>query len=476
MMHDGMHDGMHDRYESPLSTRYASVEMSRLFSPLYKYTTWRKIWIALARAEKLSGLNITEEQITAMEKVADRIAWDKAAAFEKTTRHDVMAHIKTFAEQAPIAEGIIHLGATSATITDNADLLQMRDGLNLLRHKLIQVIRHLATFAEKYANLATASYTHFQPAQPTTVGKRACLWLQDFLLDLHDIEHRLDHFPFLGLKGATGTQGSFLSLFEGDERKVRNLETLFAKELGFSHILPISGQTYTRKIDMQVLGILEGIAATCHKFATDLRLLAHLREITEPFEKEQIGSSAMPYKRNPMLAERICSLARFAISLQENPAYTAATQWLERSLDDSANRRLAIPEAFLSIDAILQIAIHITGGMHVHESAIHAHLKEEIPSFATEHLLMAAVRKGKDRQKIHHYLRELSLAHKNESFFNHLSEDTLGLTRKEIEAIEDESLSAGRAPSQVSEFLGSDVAIVLKRYTSLPIYTPSLEV
>jgi len=452
-----------DHYESPLSSRYASAEMSHLFSPLTRYTTWRSVWIALAKAEKISGLNITAEQIAAMEKVREKIDWEKAEAWEKTTRHDVMAHIKTFGEQAPAAAGIIHLGATSSTITDNADLLIMRQALGFVQHKLVQVIRHLASFAKRYATLATTSYTHFQPAQPTTVGKRACLWLQDFVFDLRDLEHRLLQLPFLGLKGATGTQASFLSLFDGNEKKVAYLETAFAKELGFTRVLPISGQTYTRKIDMQILGVLGGIAATCHKFATDLRLLSHLKEITEPFEKEQVGSSAMPYKKNPMLSERICSLSRFIISLQENPAYTAATQWLERSLDDSANRRLSIPEAFLATDAILQTAIHIAAHMHVHENEIRMHLEEELPSFATEHLLMASTRKGKDRQEVHYYLREVIHAHKA-TFFKHLSEKNLDLSRSEIDAIEKESLSAGMAPSQVAQFLDDEVTPILTHY------------
>ncbi len=472
------------RYETPLSTRYASEAMSHLFSPAFKHLTWRKLWIALARAERLSGLNIRDDQIAAMEKACAHIDWEKAASWERSTRHDVMAHIKTFAEQAPEAADIIHLGATSCYVTDNTDLLQMREGLSLLRHQLVQVIRHLSAFAERYAKLATASYTHFQPAQPTTVGKRACLWLQDFVIDLHDLEHRLGHFPFLGVKGATGTQASFLALFQGDEKKVRHLETLVAKEMGFTHVLPIAGQTYTRKLDMQIFSILGGIAATSHKFATDMRLLAHLKEVMEPFGKEQVGSSAMPYKRNPMLCERVCSLSRFVISLQENPAYTAATQWLERSLDDSAGRRLAIPEAFLAIDGVLQLVITIAGGMEVNENAIREHLEEELPSFSMEPLLMAAVHKGKDRQKIHHYLREVSLALsqepaalKKEFFLTRLIQDSkLGLTRQEIEAIQSESLMAGCAPSQVAQFLENDVKPLLKRYTSLPAYAPSVEV
>lgn len=460
----------HDRYESPLATRYASSPMSHLFSPLYKIATWRKLWIALARAEKDLGLDISDEQIAAMEKVRETIDWKKAAEWEKKTRHDVMAHIRTFGEQAPNAAGIIHLGATSSYVTDNTDLLQMRDGLLLIRHRLVQAIRHLATFSEKYAKLSTASYTHFQPAQPTTVGKRACMWLQDFSLDLRELEHVLEHFPFLGVKGATGTQASFLSLFQGDEKKVHKLEESVAKQLGFSRVLPISGQTYTRKLDMQILGLLSGIAASSHKFATDLRLLAHLREITEPFEHEQVGSSAMPYKRNPMLSERICSLARFVLSLQENPAYTAATQWLERTLDDSANRRLSIPEAFLAIDGVLQLVIHVANGMEVHEKAVHMHLEDEALAFATEHLLMAAVRKGKDRQEIHHYLRDHILHKKT------LQPEILGLSEKEIAAIKQESLSAGCAAYQVSHFLQVEIQPILKRYTSLPEYTPSLEV
>lgn len=470
-------------YQSPLSTRYASEEMSHLFSPAFKHMTWRKLWVALARAERLAGLDIRDDQIAAMERVCTEIDWEKAESWERLTRHDVMAHIKTFAEQAPAAASIIHLGATSAFVTDNTDLLVMREGLTLLRHKLIQVIRYLSNFAERYANLVTSSYTHFQPAQPTTVGKRACMWLQDFLFDLYDLEHRLGHFPFLGVKGTTGTQASFLALFDDDAKKVRQLETFVAKELGFTRVLAISGQTYTRKLDMQIFTILAGLAASAHKFATDLRLLAHLREITEPFGQQQVGSSAMPYKRNPILSERVCALSRFVLSLQENPSYTAATQWLERTLDDSANRRLSIPEAFLAIDGVLQLVIFLTEGMKVNENIIHTHLEEDLPSFAMEPLLMASVRKGKDRQKIHQYLRDVSINlseelpdFKHEALLIRLVQDhQLGLTREEITSILANSLTAGCAPSQVTHFLETDVTPLLKRYTSLPVYKPTVE-
>ncbi len=471
-------------YQSPLCTRYGSTEMSYLFSPLFKYTTWRKLWVALARAEQALGLPITQNQIVAMERACTTINWTKAEELEKRMRHDVMAHIQTFAEDVPEAAGIIHLGATSCYITDNTDLIQMRDGLVIVQSKLVQIIRYLAGFAQHYATLVTSGYTHFQPAQPTTVGKRACLWLQDFVLDLLDLEHRLASFPFLGVKGATGSQASFLALFSGDEKKVLQLEELVAKELGFLHVLPISGQTYTRKIDMQILGVLGGLAATSHKFATDLRLLSHLKEMTEPFEKEQVGSSAMPYKRNPILCERVCSLSRFILSLQENPAYTAATQWLERTLDDSAGRRIVIPEAFLGIDGVLQLVVHITKGMQVHENAIASHLSEGMADFATEHLLMAAGRKGKDRGEAHHYLRELKLLlseefseNNDELFFTRIiQDDRLGLTAEEVISIRQSSLTAGCAVSQVARFLQNEVDPILKRYKSLPEYTPSVEI
>ncbi|MBI2811587.1 MAG: adenylosuccinate lyase [Candidatus Melainabacteria bacterium] len=422
-----------NHYQSPLSSRYASEEMSYLFSPHFKFFTWRTLWVALAKAQKSLGLSISDRQIASMQDCIEKIDLKRAEEYEKKFRHDVMAHIHAFGDLCPEARGIIHLGATSCFVTDNADLIQMREGLRIIRNKIIQVIRQLHPFAQEHAALPTLSYTHFQPAQPTTVGKRACLWMQDFLIDLYDIAHHLGDLHFLGVKGATGTQASFLSLFNGDHEKVKKLETLVSDEMGFTKVVPISGQTYTRKQDIRVLSVLTSFASSAHKFATDLRLLAHLKEIEEPFAEKQVGSSAMPYKRNPMRSERICGLARFLMSLNENPLYTQATQWFERSLDDSANRRLYLPQAFLTADAILNLLCNITSGLIVHPKVIARHLNEELPFLATEEILMESVKRGKDRQHVLVQIKRF----------------------------------LGRAIEQTHDFLNEEVGPVLKKYETI---------
>lgn len=460
-------------YQSPLSNRYASKEMSYLFSPHFKFLTWRKLWIALAKSQKQLGLPITEKQIHDLENASEKIDLNAAEEYEKKFRHDVMAHIHAFGDLCPNARGIIHLGATSCFVTDNADLIQMREALQILRNKILQVIRQLHCFAQKYADLSCLSYTHFQAAQPTTVGKRACIWLQDLLMDISDTQRDLDELRFLGVKGATGTQASFLSLFEGDHNKVKKLDELVAKEMGFSHVFGISGQTYTRKQDIRILSTLSCFAASAHKFATDLRLLAHLKEIEEPFAEKQIGSSAMPYKRNPMRSERICGLARFLISLQENPLYTEATQWFERSLDDSANRRLYLPQAFLTADAILNLMCNITAGLIVHPKIIEKHLSDELPFLATEHLLMEAVKRGKDRQAVHERLRihslESSRRIKEEGLSCDLmdrisSDPEIGLSSTEIQELSHIKHFIGRATMQTHEFLNDEVSPIIQKY------------
>jgi adenylosuccinate lyase len=467
---------MNNHYETPLSSRYASEEMSQLFSPQFKHTTWRKLWVALAKAEKDLGLSISDTQIAALEAHQDKIDFERVAHFEKTFRHDVMAHIHAYGETVPEAKGVLHLGATSAFVTDNTDLIQMRTALQILHAKCLQVIRQLAQFAETYAALPCLSFTHLQAAQPTTVGKRACLWLQDLLFDFQDLAARIDDLHFLGVKGATGTQASFLSLFENDAEKVKQLEKSVARRMGFTKVIPLSGQTYTRKQDMRVFSALAGLAASASKIATDLRLLAHMKEIEEPFAEKQIGSSAMPYKRNPMRCERICALARYLIALNENPAYTAATQWLERSLDDSANRRLTLPEGFLTADALLNLLADVTNGLLVYPHQIQKHLDEELPLLATENILMAAVKKGGDRQLLHDKLRTLSLQAKQECKMDQLLERiaadiAFGLTRDELSELLNISHFTGRAESQVREFL-AHISELLKQHASLTAHLP----
>jgi adenylosuccinate lyase len=472
-------------YQSPFSNRYASEEMSYLFSPYFKYSTWRVLWVALAKAQMKLGLPITEEQIASMEAASKTLDLAKADEYEKKLRHDVMAHIHAFGDQCPNARGIIHLGATSCYVTDNGDLIQIREGLKVIRNKIVFVLRHLHAFATECADLPTLSYTHFQAAQPTTVGKRACLWLQDFLIDLHEIERMIEHLHFLGVKGATGTQASFLSLFDGDHSKVKELEELVAKQMGFTRLFSISGQTYTRKQDILVLNTLSGLAASAHKFATDIRLLCHLKEIDEPFAEKQVGSSAMPYKRNPMRSERICGLARFLLSLHENPLYTEATQWLERTLDDSSNRRLYLPEAFLTADAILNLLCNVTKGLIVHPKMIEKHLKEELPFLVTEQILMEAVKKGKDRQTVHERLRQHSLEVgkriKEEGLSNDLlhrieSDQAIGLSAHDIASIVSSAHIIGRAEEQTHSFLNEEVFPMLNKYEHLTDHTPDISI
>lgn len=463
---------MHETYKSPLSIRYASPEMLRLFSEQYKISTWRRLWVALAQAQRELGLPITQEQIDELESYAENINFGAAAEHEKHLQHDVMAHIHAYGDQCPKARSIIHLGATSCYVTDNADLIQMREALQLLSNKLAQVLRQLADFALKYRDLPCLGFTHLQPAQPTTVGKRACLWAQDLLLDLQELEVRKNNLRFLGVKGTTGTQASFLALFNHDHDKVQALDRLVADKMGFQNLLLISGQTYTRKQDAFVLNALAGIAISAHKFATDLRLLAHMKEIEEPFHEKQVGSSAMPHKRNPILSERICSLARFVISLSENPAYTASTQWLERTLDDSANRRLCLSESFLGCDAILNLLLQVTKGLVVYPKMMERHITEELPFLATENILMACVKKGGDRQDLHERMRKHSQdaanKMKNEGASNDLlerlaSDSAFQITRSEIENILKVSDFIGLAPEQVDKFLEKELIPALKK-------------
>ena len=401
---------MKDCYESPLCSRYAGKDMQYIFSPEKKFTTWRRLWIALARAEMELGLPITQEQIDEMESKKDDIDFEYAKEAEKKLRHDVMAHVHTFGMQCPKAAPIIHLGATSCYVGDNTDIILMREALELVRSKMLAVIEKLSEFAYKYKDVPTLGFTHFQAAQLTTVGKRACLWINDLLYDMDELEHRIKSLKLLGSKGTTGTQASFLELFEGDHQKCRKLEELIAKEMGFEACAAVSGQTYSRKIDAGVLATLSGIAQSAAKFATDMRLLAHLKELEEPFESNQIGSSAMPYKRNPMRCERICALARYVIADYENGAMTAYNQWLERTLDDSANKRISIPEAFLAVDGILNIYLNVAGGIKVYEKVIDRHIREELPFMASENIMMDAVKKGGDRQKLHERIRQHSVA------------------------------------------------------------------
>lgn len=459
-------------YQSPFSERYASKEMQSIFSPQFKYATWRKLWVALAQAEQTLGLPITREQIAEMQAHVEEINWDKAAAYESRFNHDVVAHIHAFGEQCPLARPIIHLGATSCYVTDNTDIIQMRDGLRLLLSKLSRAISQLSSFARIYANLPCLGFTHFQAAQPTTVGKRACLWIQDLLMDLHEIDMRLSALRFLGAKGTTGTQASFLALFNNDADKVQTLDHLITARMGFSRLFLISGQTYTRKQDVLVINALAGIAITLHKMGSDIRLLAHLKELEEPFAEEQVGSSAMPYKRNPILSERLCSLSRFLISLAQNPPYTAATQWLERTLDDSANRRLCLPEAFLCCDALLDILLKLSSGLIVNKAIIARHMTEELPFMAAENILLACVKKGCDRQHLHERMRIHSQAAgnrvKKEGLDNDLlkrlaNDSAFGMSLQELEGLANVSAFVGLAPDQVEEFWAQEVIPALSK-------------
>lgn len=470
-------------YQNPLCTRYASPQMSELWGEPKKFLTWRELWIALAEAEQGLGLEITSAQIEEMRSAKDQLDLQAARDYEKKFRHDVMAHVHAFGDVAPSARGIIHLGATSCFVTDNTDLLLVRDALQLIRNQLVHVIHRLATFAKQHRDLATLGFTHFQPAQLTTVGKRACLWMQDLLIDLEEIEHRLETMRFRGVKGTTGTQASFLALFNGDHEKVKKLDTMLAARFGFERTFAVTGQTYTRKFDSQVLDVLSGICQSAHKFATDMRLLAHRKELEEPFEKHQIGSSAMAYKRNPMRSERICGLARFVMSLPANAAQTEATQWLERTLDDSANRRLSLPQAFLGTDAVLRLYANIAEGIVVYPKVIGQAVAAELPFMATEEILMAAVLAGGDRQQLHEKIRQHSVAAadqvKNQGNANDLLErlradaDFAGI---DWDAVLRPEKFVGRAPVQVDEFLAECVQPVLQRYGDLQPADSSLHV
>jgi adenylosuccinate lyase len=466
-------------YDNPLVTRYASREMAELWGPQRKFSTWRRLWLALAEAEHELGLTaddgvtprITAEQLEALRRHLDDIDFDRADYHERRRRHDVMAHIHTFEEAAPEAAGIIHLGATSCYVTDNTDLILMREGLGLVRDRLVGVIDALARFAQRWRALPTLGFTHFQPAQLTTVGKRACLWCHDFVLDLEEVEHRLRMLRFRGARGTTGTQASFLALFHGDQEKVRELDRRVAAKMGFTETYAVTGQTYSRKVDSQVLACLAGVGESAQKFGTDLRLLAHRREIDEPFEEEQVGSSAMAYKRNPMRAERMCGLGRFVASLSVAANQTAATQWLERTLDDSVVRRLTLPQAFLAIDGALRLALNIGGGLTVNEPVIARGVAQELPFMATENLLMAAVAAGRSRQEAHEVIRRHSLAVVADlkagaaanDLLDRLGHDLL-FAGVDVSAVSDPSQFVGRAPQQVDEFLAAVVAPIRARY------------
>ena len=457
-------------YESPLSSRYASDEMQYIFSPDKKFSTWRKLWVALARAEMELGLPVTQEQIQEMEAHLTDIDYDLAAQKEKELRHDVMAHIHTFGTLCPKAMPIIHLGATSCYVGDNTDVIIMREGLELIRDKLVRVLSNLSQFALKYKALPTLGFTHFQAAQLVTVGKRATLWMNELLMDLEEIEYRIANLKLLGCKGTTGTQASFLELFEGDHEKCKELDRRIAKEMGFEASVPVSGQTYSRKVDSAIVSTLSGIAQSASKFATDVRLLCHLKEVEEPFESKQIGSSAMPYKRNPMRCERICALARYVMADVMNPTFTAATQWFERTLDDSANKRISVPEAFLAVDAILNIYENVSAGLVVHEKVIEKHILEELPFMASENIMMDAVKKGGDRQELHERIRVHALEAgrnvKNLGLNNNLidliAEDPLfGMSREELVAHMEPSRYIGRCPQQVEDFIAECITPVL---------------
>ena len=464
---------MNDRYQSPLSERYASKEMQYIFSPDMKFRTWRKLWIALAETEKELGLPITDEQIEELKAHADDINYDVAREREKLVRHDVMSHVYAYGQQCPKAKGIIHLGATSCYVGDNTDIIVMAEALKLVRKKLVNVINELAGFADQYKAQPTLAFTHFQPAQPTTVGKRATLWLQEFLMDLEDLEYVSGTLKLLGSKGTTGTQASFLELFDGDQETIDKIDPMIAKKMGFSACYPVSGQTYSRKVDTRVLNILAGIAASAHKMSNDIRLLQHLKEVEEPFEKNQIGSSAMAYKRNPMRSERIASLSRYVMIDALNPAITSATQWFERTLDDSANKRLSIPEGFLAIDGILDLCLNVVDGLVVYPKVIEKRLMSELPFMATENIMMDAVKAGGDRQELHERIRELSMeAGKNvkeKGLDNNLLEliaadPVFNLTLEELQKTMDPARYTGRAKEQVEAFLANVVRPVLDQH------------
>ena len=465
-----------DRYVSPLSERYASKEMQYIFSPDMKFRTWRKLWIALAETERELGLNITQEQIDEMKAHADDINYDVAKERERQVRHDVMSHVYAFGVQCPKAKGIIHLGATSCYVGDNTDIIVMTEALKLVRKKLVNVVAELSKFAAQYKDQPTLAFTHFQPAQPTTVGKRATLWTQEFLMDLEDLEYVLSTMKLLGSKGTTGTQASFLELFDGDQETIDKIDPMIAEKMGFRSCYPVSGQTYSRKVDTRVLNILAGIAASAHKMSNDIRLLQHLKEVEEPFEKSQIGSSAMAYKRNPMRSERSASLSRYVMIDALNPAITSATQWFERTLDDSANKRLSVPEGFLAIDGILDLCLNVVDGLVVYPKVIEKRLMSELPFMATENIMMDAVKAGGDRQELHERIRELSMeAGKNvkvEGKDNNLLEliaadPAFNLTLEDLQKSMDPSRYTGRAKEQTEAFIANVVQPVLDAHKDL---------
>lgn len=475
-----------DRYSNPLTERYASREMSYIFSARFKFGTWRRLWLALAESERELGLQIPDEAIAELREHLDDFDLARAAELERELRHDVMAHVHHLGEQAPAARGIIHLGATSAFVGDNTDLIQHREAMLLIRRRLVGVVASLAEFARRYRALPTLGFTHFQPAQPTTVGKRTTLWIQDLLLDLEELEFRLETLRFRGVRGTTGTQASFLDLFEGDHEKVDALNQRVAERMGFARLYGVTGQTYTRKVDFACLSTLAGIAQSASKIAHDLRLLAHLKEVEEPFEEHQIGSSAMPYKRNPMRAERITALARHVNALLIDPAFTAATQWFERTLDDSANKRIAVPEAYLAADSVLILLHNVSSGLVVYPEMIRRRLMEELPFMATENLMMRSVKRGGDRQELHERVRRHAIAAgervKKDGLGNDLldriaGDEAFGVTREELEEELRPERYVGRAPEQVDAFLAEWVDPVLKRYADdVNQQTPELHV
>lgn len=475
-----------DTYESPLSARYASKEMKYIFSPDKKFRTWRRLWIALAESEKELGLPVTQEQIDELKAHADDINYEVAQEREKLVRHDVMSHVYAYGQQCPNAAGIIHLGATSCYVGDNTDIIIMTEGLQLIRNKLVSVIRNLSKFAEQYKSLPTLAFTHFQPAQPTTVGKRATLWIQELLMDLEDVEYQLEKAKLLGSKGTTGTQASFLELFDGDHQKCKELDKKIAEKMGYKACFPVSGQTYSRKLDSQFLNVLAGIAQSAAKFSNDIRLLQHLKEVEEPFEKNQIGSSAMAYKRNPMRSERIGSLSRYVMVDVLNGYFTTATQWFERTLDDSANKRLSIPEAFLAVDGILALYENVADGLVVYPKVIEQRLRKELPFMATENIMMDAVKKrGANRQELHERIRVHSMAAskviKEEGGENDLlnriaNDDTFGVTLEELETILKPEKYTGRAKEQTEDFLAEYVQPILDKYKNIETDKPEINV
>ena len=471
---------MRDTYESPLSSRYADKEMKYIFSPDMKFKTWRKLWIALAEAENELGLEVTREQIDELKAHADDINYEVAEQREKLVRHDVMSHVYAYGQQCPKAAGIIHLGATSCYVGDNTDVIIMTEALKIVEKKLVSTIRLLSQFADKYKNLPTLAFTHFQPAQPTTVGKRATLWIQDLLMDLEDVQYVIKNMKLLGCKGTTGTQASFLELFEGDHEKCRKIDKLIAEKMGYQDCFAVSGQTYSRKLDSRVLNVLAGIAQSASKFSNDIRLLQHLKEIEEPFEKNQIGSSAMAYKRNPMRSERMASLSRYVMIDVLNPYITAATQWFERTLDDSANKRLSIPEAFLAVDAILNLYMNVSDGLVVYERVITAHLMNELPFMMTENIMMDAVKKGGNRQELHEKIRTYSMEVKtsgsNDLVEKIANDPAFFVTLDELKAKIEPSKYVGRSPKQTEDFLNEVVKPALAPYESMATETAEINV